>query len=1475
MINVGTGNLLLQDDDMSVPHKGIALAFRRTYNSQSQHDVNGTDGAVPGMYGNGWTNTFDAHLSATGPGQITVWDIDGARYDYTLAADGVTRIPPPGQHATLSYDGGCGYLWTKKQGTTYYFWTPDGAGSCPSWWWPTYGAYAGRTYQIIGRNRNTYVTFSYSWDNGNSAPGVGKISQVQAQTESGLTTTLSFADFSGHRLLQTLTYPDNATAVYYGYDAQGDLTYVNRPPNNAAGNRPGQGYGYQALGSGTVIYWAASPRWMASGGADGAYTAFLFNGSVQSSSTVWAIGRAGVVNPTIPDGSSSQVLQPAYPGGYQLYIVEYYTTGVATPTFSDSDGHAINWVVDSLQRPTQTQVATSTSTFWGTTYTNYLVSNLSWDANDNLVAFVNPAGFETDAAYDSAGNIVALADPTTSVNNNFSYASYRPTRLFDYDGYSNVVAYCDPVETHPNGDWNGQYSGGSDSYCTSLLGTTNHLRMSYVYPAAEPYGELSTIVSPSGYVRSIAYDPSAQGGADYGLATRLYGGAVTQFDNTGRTPSKSAAYDVQGNTVCLKADSASGAATVMSYDSLNRVIAAADPDDASMSSAACSKAAGLSGSTIVSAWTYYANGAVASTQSPSQAAHTSGTAYIYDLDGNQLQRAPYNPTPQSTQTPLLKRWFDGADRLVETFQPADPTTSGDLPLSTRYIYDLSQGGSGTTISGASVPAHGNLYEIQKNKPGGWIDFSYAAFDLGDRVTASYNYAPCPVGSGSGAVYCAQSPFTTQYTWDRAGGFDNNGNFAYGLPGLLASVTNGLGVTKSFAYDADNRVTGINYGDNVTPFVGLGYDADGRVNFSYYFMPGNSSNTSEYQYSADGRLLQTHDDYTNSTTSYSYYPDAELAGVSAATTSLVNIPSLYQYSYRNDGLLQHETFGASNQSVSYAYTGGGRPTAQTDVGASPSVTETYDGHGMLATYTTPAGAYGGLTYDALGHVLQYSAFNGETVASQYDIRGDLIGRTFQPNAAAGSGYPSQPSFQYQNIQGVLVQNPADQYDGRTGAPLVIGGYPIAYDAIGRIQYSGAGNSTAYAYDAENRLISGDTAAIATAGDMGCSTGGAPLPASGTRETSYAYDARGKLSQDIYSSAGRSFTRQWYYDQQSALYTASGLGSGTKTLDGFQVSGIGTIPAGGGSPGLTFSDVDFDGAVAEYHNSTGYSSWYASNPYHQECISANPIPSSPNYVGPAATVPPDDGSSDNAVTISSYGRGYLSRANGFLTPDYSSETPYARSASGSRRRLGNEERQLIPDLSGQCASGWKYADTGECAPPPYIGGTTSRCTFFCLDVAAALAAQLLYLYNLQGGQSNPGEGNPPYNPMKPATHPIVRAVAAVKLCVPISSVSVQGTFGGFAAGATVTNSGSVLATGGASTPDFGLSLVVTGGEAPGPGTNVSVGGFFGVGGDLNLDTSTGAVTPDFGLGIGGFGATATGTVPTPFSAPAISAPMCQGG
>ena len=220
-VNVGTGNLVFQDDDMSVAHKGVPIALRRTYNSQSQHNVSGSDGAPAAMYGNGWTNTFDAHL--TGDAATALFRLGYRRCALRLhwkpvgrvdTSAGAARDPRLGRQLRLS--------WTKKSGTTYYFYGPnENLAVCP-YSWAQYGGFGGRLFQIIGRNRNTTLSLSYAWDGGNSSP-TGKISSIAVQAESGLTATMAFADAAGHRLLQTLTYPDGATTVQYAYDAAGNL----------------------------------------------------------------------------------------------------------------------------------------------------------------------------------------------------------------------------------------------------------------------------------------------------------------------------------------------------------------------------------------------------------------------------------------------------------------------------------------------------------------------------------------------------------------------------------------------------------------------------------------------------------------------------------------------------------------------------------------------------------------------------------------------------------------------------------------------------------------------------------------------------------------------------------------------------------------------------------------------------------------------------------------------------------------------------------------------------------------------------------------------------------------------------------------------------------------------------------------------------------------------------------------------------
>ncbi|HEY0384141.1 MAG TPA: hypothetical protein VGC72_18275, partial [Candidatus Elarobacter sp.] len=471
-------------------------------------------------------------------------------------------------------------MWTKKSGTTYYFWTPDGAAPCTGSWWGSYGAYAGRAYQIIGRNRNAYVTFYYSWDGGNSAPG-GKISTIVAQTESGLTATLSFADLSGYRLLQQIVFPDGATSLTYSYDANGNLTAVSRPPNNAGGIRPSYAFGYQAIGTRSVIQWVSSPRWT---GTDGGYNIFVFAGSDASSASVSAIVHEAVVNLTPPDGTGVP-LQSNAGTGAQPYRFEWFNTGGSAPWFHDTDGHLTYWVTDSLGRPTQTQECTATSG-WNCTGT-WLVGNETWNPHNNLVMEVDARGNETDYLYDPNGNVTALGEPYTAT----SQGTFKPTKLYDYDAYNNVVGYCDPTEVHAaNSDWPQGTLGGeypSETLCATQVGAVPHWNATYAYPSYEQYGELASMRTPTGYMRTFAYAAGQQAGTDYGLPTSVTGASFTQADGTSITPAQTFWYDANGYLRCYRKGQGTA---VFSYDALGRMTSLADPDDSSAnSSSICGK----------------------------------------------------------------------------------------------------------------------------------------------------------------------------------------------------------------------------------------------------------------------------------------------------------------------------------------------------------------------------------------------------------------------------------------------------------------------------------------------------------------------------------------------------------------------------------------------------------------------------------------------------------------------------------------------------------------------------------------------------------------------------------------------------------------------------------------------------------------------------------------------------------------------
>jgi YD repeat-containing protein len=361
MVNVANGNLVVQANDVDVPERGIDLAFRRTYNSQSAHDTTDSDSSVASIYGNGWTNTFDAHMgfnSATNT--LSVYDVDGTRYDFSANGSGGWTPPPGMQGTTLIYDGGCGYQWTKKAGTILYFWAPTTNPSCLG------AGYLGRLYQIIGRNHNNYITFAYSWTGGPSgSTSINNLTTIEAEHSDGQNITATFAMFGSNLELASLTRPDNQT-ITYNYDTSGDLLEVTRPgkatddaTQTASITSLTQEYWYYA-GS-HEMEWVGGPRFVSSSYNDGSNYAFTYSANTTSGQVTW-ISDYGLMNFTPNDGTSTQLQPGASMTGNSLWYqmeFQYNYNASGFTVMTDTQGHATKWQPDSNNR------VVTTSSFGG------------------------------------------------------------------------------------------------------------------------------------------------------------------------------------------------------------------------------------------------------------------------------------------------------------------------------------------------------------------------------------------------------------------------------------------------------------------------------------------------------------------------------------------------------------------------------------------------------------------------------------------------------------------------------------------------------------------------------------------------------------------------------------------------------------------------------------------------------------------------------------------------------------------------------------------------------------------------------------------------------------------------------------------------------------------------------------------------------------------------------------------------------
>jgi hypothetical protein len=919
------------------------------------------------------------------------------------------------------------------------------------------------------------------------------------------------------------------------------------------------------------------------------------------------------------------------------------------------DGHYVNWFFDTPGRVTKTQR-------WSFTPSGqpvWVSTGQSWDSSNNLLSVVDPRGmvgstpdptYETDFAYDAAGDLVAAAQPNVTVNN----GTYRPTYLFSYDSNHNLIAACDPVHTDSaavNRNWSGLGQNGnpfpnpsaSPTPCPSTTGATVY---AWATPAAspqpEPYGELKSVTSPNGYTTSFAYSPASEdaGGVDVGLPTAITGAPISQSSDGStltRTPTWNATYDPYGDLKTTNAgtfNSVTYGTTTYAYDAMHRQISATDAEN------------------VTSYWCYNDDGSVLYTESAAQHAADGLPApcstplgpqvtppvnsdwFTYDADGNETAAVHHYGNVTGTTT----NWYDGGDRLVEVQLPLDQTdfsgtsTPHDLyPKSfmTRYLYDntgqaLWNDGSGNVIYGS-----GHLYKVQEYVPSTpvvaantvpaaqtWTDVRGWAWDPLDVPVHVYEFA-LPSGTSPRMSYTYNGSNATM------------GRLTQAFYGQGPSSTN-TSITPTYLANGWISATAYANDGGVTPSKNFIFDADGRPVTLYSSIFTNETRL----YDSDGNLTEVKEptSYTGAADiKYSYYLDDKRESISVTSSSIAaGAQRSISYGYRTDGLtetLQPSWTGSANFTIGYS--NAGRRTSESDPETGNTVTvynsgspeytvklgarsTQYDQYGQIKQVVLPEGyTYSNFMYDDEGEPTSYDLSGGwctsgsrgqllsqctdSTENMVYSARGELLnanntnsGHNTMPNLQSAVNFLCTPS---------TLGGCKESFDARNGMALLSGNVGYGYDAYGRntgITLDGAGLTRSY--DADSHIVSEQNP---TAQTISCSSNDVFVPCNANEKTNgsvssfwgvkYTWSPGGHpVEQTINASGGATGTTWEHWDPAtSTVLFEYEVASG---LGDLAVGRLG-ITSSSNTDGVTVEDRDPFGQVAATHTNVQFSVWGA--------------------------------------------------------------------------------------------------------------------------------------------------------------------------------------------------------------------------------------------------------------------------------------------
>jgi RHS repeat-associated protein len=548
-VNIGSGNLLVSQRDLSLPGIAGAYDIGQEYNSlalSASASLNTNGGGTGALYGRqvptlspGWRfNTGNDVFLAIGNGVVTYYDRSGGAWTFTQA--GTAWNPPPGLNVTMTANPTTGG-WTVLDHQSNDTLTFDAAGTLIT---------------DIDRNANPVV---FSTDNPDSSYNHQYAPSVRVTGSAGYTPPNSVlidphgGGTSGQSVSSIAQLPGDGTAsrtTTFSYNSANQLSSVT----DAAGKTTT--YGYDTAGN---LEYIVTPA--------GHYTYFFYDNNHRVNYVYQWTGTAWAVT-----------------------IYSYATPGHTLVT--DPDGHApINYTIDSNYRITNTvdaagattgtvwngnsNVASSTNQLQGSTANAY-GANPGPNGNESLTQTTSATGTINQGSYGNGTGCASNNPPAATYLAATTTAPITGVTKNCYDRLGNPSSTTDPAGNMASITY---AADGTPATSTTPANQASGAHTVYY----ETYGhQVWYVVPPVGPDSVITYDIWGNDIADSNAATGTY--SLNTFDNmmrqvqvaySGPANSVTYTYDSDGNLTNQVDNSGT---TTSTYDGMGRLTGRSAPN---------------------------------------------------------------------------------------------------------------------------------------------------------------------------------------------------------------------------------------------------------------------------------------------------------------------------------------------------------------------------------------------------------------------------------------------------------------------------------------------------------------------------------------------------------------------------------------------------------------------------------------------------------------------------------------------------------------------------------------------------------------------------------------------------------------------------------------------------------------------------------------------------------------------------------